>query len=72
MRIRCGSPLVVDNSSKTDPTVIPAEDCRVLLDYALDEETGEFCDVLEEVGMCDLIRCWRAVSVRTTQGGGGK
>ena len=51
------NPLVVDNQN--DPTVLLPDDSKVLLDYGMDEDTGEFYNIKEEVSMNDLIKCWK-------------
>ena len=52
-------PLIVDDSSETDPTVLVPGDCKVLLDYGMDEDTGEFYNIKKEVPVNDLIKCWK-------------
>ncbi len=56
-------PLIVDNSSETDPTVLQASDSKVLLDYGMDEDSGEFYNIKKEVPVNDLIKCWKENNV---------
>ena len=52
-------PLIVDDSSETDPTVLQVSDSKVLLDYGMDEDSGEFYNIKKEVPVNDLIKCWK-------------
>ena len=51
-------PLIIDNQ-ENDPTVLQPSDSKVLFDYGMDEDTGEFYNIKEEVSMNDLIKCWK-------------
>ena len=51
-------PLIVDDSSETDPTVLQVGDCKVLLDYGMDEDTGEFYNIKKEVPLKKMVDLW--------------